>query len=118
MATDNSYVNALIGAAVTVVLSFLPFAPLLGGAVAGFLERRDGGRIGLLSAIFASVPLFLLLLFVGGVVAVVPGLVGGQVTNAVLLALLVVGVLLAYVVGFSVVGGIIGVYLGEEFRDD
>ncbi|MFC6727016.1 DUF5518 domain-containing protein, partial [Halobium palmae] len=39
--TSDRWVNALVGAVVTVVLSFLPFSPLAGGGVAGYLDARD-----------------------------------------------------------------------------
>ncbi|MFB6220380.1 MAG: DUF5518 domain-containing protein [Halolamina sp.] len=117
MATDNSYINALVGAAVTVVLSFIPFSPLLGGGVAGFLERRDGARIGFIAGVFASLPLFLLLLLVGGAVAVIPGFAQGHAEGVIAVALLVVVFLLTYAVALSTVGGVVGVYLGEEFHE-
>ncbi|MFC4358883.1 DUF5518 domain-containing protein [Halobium salinum] len=116
--SDGRLTNALIGAVVTVVLSFVPFSPVLGGAVAGYLQKRDGARVGAVSGAMAAVPaLFVtvlgLLLFAG--LAVVPGddLLGAQI-GFVLLALLVAGVVLAYVVGLSAVGGIVGVALAER----
>ncbi len=120
MATNNSYVNALVGAAVTVVLSFIPFSPLLGGAVAGALERRDGARIGFISGVLASLPLFLLLLLVGGAVAVIPRMAPEFAGSLIVVALLVVLFLVTYAVALSTLGGVVGVYLGEEFleRDD
>lgn len=39
MSERNTVLNAAIGAAVSVVLTVLPFSPVLGGAVAGYLER-------------------------------------------------------------------------------
>jgi hypothetical protein len=114
MATDNSYLNALAGAVVTIVLSFIPFSPLLGGGVAGVLERRDGARIGLLSGVFASVPLFVLLVLVGGAVAVIPGFAHGTADSIIIVTILVVVLLLTYTVVLSLVGGVVGVYLGEE----
>jgi MFS family permease len=114
MATDNSYINALVGAVVTVVLSFVPFAPLLGGATAGFLERRDGGRIGFISGAFATLPMLAVAVFAG----LLLGFLGfGNVFNALVLfvfAVLLVGV---YTVVCSTLGGVVGVYLAEEYRD-
>ncbi|MEF8801103.1 MAG: DUF5518 domain-containing protein [Halolamina sp.] len=117
MATDNSAINALAGAVVTVVLSFIPFSPLLGGGVAGFLERRGGARIGLLSGVFASVPLFVLLVLVAGAVAVIPGFAHGVADSVIVVAILIVVFLLTYTVVLSLVGGVVGVYLGEEFDE-
>ncbi|MBP1987787.1 DUF5518 domain-containing protein [Halolamina salifodinae] len=114
MATDNLYVNALIGAAVTVVFSFLGVSPLLGGAAAGYLERRDGGRVGAIAGVFATVPMLgVLALF--GVLLSVLGL--GDPFSA--FGLLVIAALFAavYTVALSTVGGVLGVYLAEEFRE-
>ena len=114
METNNIYVNALIGAAVTVALSFLGLSPLLGGAAAGYLERRDGGRVGALAGLFATVPMLLLVVF-GGVLL---GFLGfGDVLGSVLVLLLVVLFVAVYTVAFSAVGGVLGVYLAEEFRN-
>jgi hypothetical protein len=55
-ASDGRLTNALIGAVVTVVLPFVPFSPLLGGAVAGYLQERDGFRVGAPSGAIAAVP--------------------------------------------------------------
>lgn len=116
MVARNTSVNALVGAVVSVVLAFLPFSPLLGGGVAGFLEGRDGGRIGLLSGVFAAVPLFLLLAVVGGVIAVVPDLTPAVAGGVVVVAAVVVVFLLVYTVGLSALGGMLGAYLARELR--
>ena len=114
MAPDNSYVNALVGAAVTVLLSFVPFAPVLGGGAAGFLERRDGGRVGFLSGVFATLPM----LGVAALAGLLLGFLGfGDAFGAVMLVVLVALFVGVYTVALSTVGGVVGVYLGEEYRD-
>lgn len=58
---------AVLGAVVTGLLSFLPFSPVIGGGVAGYLERYGTGRtvsVGALSGLLAMVPVLLLLVFV------------------------------------------------------
>lgn len=112
--TDNIYVNALIGAVVTVVFSFLGLSPLLGGAAAGYLERRDGGRVGALSGLFASLPMLLFVGF-GGFLLGVLGF--GDVFSGIALLLLVALFVVVFTVALSAVGGVLGVYLAEEFRD-
>ena len=60
MTDGDTLVNGFLGAVVTVVLSFLPFSPLLGGMVAGYLEggeRGDGVRVGAIAGAIALVPL-------------------------------------------------------------
>jgi hypothetical protein len=115
MATENTYINALIGAAVTVIFSFLGVSPLLGGAAAGYLERQGGGRVGAIAGVFATVPLLVFLLFAG----ILFGFLGFGDAFGGGLVLLLFGVLFvgAYTVALSTVGGVLGVYLAEEFRD-
>lgn len=118
MDTDNTYVNALLGAVVSVLLSFLPFSPALGGAVAGYLEETDGLRVGAISGLFASLPLFGVVVLLGGV-AIALGFADFAVGGFLLFVLGVVAVLfvVAYSVVLSAIGGLIGVYLAEEYRE-
>lgn len=37
----NTFLNALIGAAASVLLGFIPFSPILGGGIAGYLEGGE-----------------------------------------------------------------------------
>ena len=109
--TPNTVLNAVIGAVVTIVLSVTMFSPILGGAAAGYLEKRDGLRVGAISGAIASLPILLF-----GVLAMVFfGLFALQ-ASVFFLVLLLVGFpfVLLYVVGLSALGGILGVYLVEE----
>jgi len=76
MAEGDTGVNALIGAVVTVVASGTMVGPLLGGAVAGYLEggsRDDGVRVGLFSGLVALVPFLVFAAFAASLL----GFVGG-----------------------------------------
>ena len=109
--SPNTVLNAVIGAVVTVVLSVTMFSPILGGAAAGYLEKRDGLRVGAISGAIASLPILLF-----SVLAMVFfGLFALQ-ASVFFLVLLLVGFpfVLLYVVGLSALGGILGVYLAEE----
>jgi hypothetical protein len=122
MGEGDTLLNALVGAAVTVVLSFVGVSPLLGGAVAGYLQRgdrMDGARVGAISGVLASIPFLLLLFLALGFLGVVTGLpLGPEAFGASLIGLVVVGfglfVALAWSVGLSAVGGYLGVYVAEE----
>lgn len=111
----NTLLNALIGAVVTVFTAFfVPLSPVLGGAIAGYLEgesAESGLRVGALSGAIALVPLFIIVplglaLFFFEPIAAVSLLV---------IATFVIGFLAVYTVGFSALGGLLGVYLYEEF---
>ena len=115
---SDSTLHALIGAVVTVVFSFVPFSPVLGGGVAAYLndaDTSDGVRIGALSGLIATIPLLLLgliafaifgLFAIGG-----PGGGGMGVGLGGLFVLLLVGVVAAaYTVGLSALGGYLGAY--------
>lgn len=115
------WVDALIGAVVTVLTAFIPFSPVLGGGVAGYLHRGDDRaalKVGALAGLLASVPV---LAIFGLIVLVV--FVGVAVTGEVAVPLLVVGVMLvlalfvlAYTVVLSAVGGVIGRALARRER--
>jgi hypothetical protein len=109
---DDSLVHALIGAVVTVVLSFTGFSPIIGGAVAGYLHTDDGLRVGAISGAIASIPLVLIVLV--GVTLL--GLVSDPFAAGLglIVILLVVVVLGGITVALSALGGVIGVYLHKE----
>lgn len=106
-----TWVNALIGAVATVVFSFTMVSPVLGGAVAGYLERTDGAKVGAIAGVFAILPLFLLLVPVFAFV----GLVGFPVSLVFVLVPFVVVVIATYTVALSALGGFIGEYLYQEY---
>ena len=125
----NTLVNALIGGIAAVVLAFLPFSTVLGGAVAGYLQGPDTGeglRVGALAGVVAVVPFVLLAFLFGGVVfAFVPfgmgagmGMdpwVGGMFGAFGLVAFLFFAVFaLVYTVGLAALGGVLGAYLHRE----
>ncbi len=125
----STVVNALVGAAVTVVLAFVPFTPVLGGAVAGYLQggdAADGLRVGALSGFIATLPLVLVFVLVGTVFAFVGAAVavgsvlplgtlgvdaGGLVAVVVALVLLAFLVSMGYLVALSALGGAVGAYV-------
>ncbi|MFB6118317.1 DUF5518 domain-containing protein [Halosegnis sp.] len=128
MGDGDTLWNAVIGAAVGLLLSFLPFAIVIGGAVAGYLQGvprdyRAGARVGGLAGLLA----FLVVLVVGGLVLAVlgipilgmpmmrDGMMGGGMAGLVSLA----GVLFlllggSYLVGGGALGGAIGAYVDGE----
>jgi hypothetical protein len=121
MAQGDTFINAVIGAVVSVVLSPLQFSPIIGGAVAGYLEGSEtsaGVRVGALSGVLTAIPLILILGLFGGFFLVgLPFLDGaGHFFTAVPLLLIVPFVLVAFVfsIGLSAVGGYLGAYLRRE----
>ena len=110
-ASSNTVLNAVIGAVVTVVLTFTAFSPILGGAVAGYLEKRDGLRVGAISGAIAALPILLFSLLSMTFL----GLIALQAVGVFLLVLFVAfPLILLWVVGLSALGGVLGVYLAEE----
>lgn len=109
-------VDALLGAVVSIVLSFLPFSPVLGGGVAGYLHREEGAKVGALSGVLASIPLAGILFLLVGFFTIVP-VVGGAPRAALALPVLLVlifAVALLYTVVLSTGGGVIGEYVVTE----
>jgi len=116
MGEGDTLLNALIGAVVTVVLSFTGLSPILGGAVAGYLQRasrRSGATVGALSSAIASVPF---LIFAVLFVPVVFGGIGGGIPGGPELLVIVFTtfpVVLAWTIGLGALGGYLGTYLRE-----
>lgn len=112
--TRSTTVNALIGAAVSLVLSFVPFSPVLGGAVAGYLEGRDGLKVGGISGVIAAIPLILVFVLFLSVFMFAPA--NGGVGIWLLFGGIAVFALL-YSVALSALGGWVGVYLSDRRRE-
>lgn len=115
MDTTNTLLNAAIGAVATIGLSFLGVSPVIGGALAAYLEggeTGDGVRIGALSGLIASLP-------VAGILAValvVLPLTGdiGVAIGGFILVVAVVAIAVGYTVALSALGGFLGAYLKEN----
>ncbi|WP_248515393.1 DUF5518 domain-containing protein [Salinarchaeum laminariae] len=128
MDEGDTLANALVGGAVTFFTgNFVPFAPVLGGAIAAYLEggsRRDGVRVGAYSGFIAYVPLLALTVVVSSVLGVVGFGIGflnrggvglgiaGFLGAIVFLLILVVSFL--YFVGGGALGGWLGNYLKHD----
>jgi hypothetical protein len=114
------WVNALLGAVVTVVLSFSGISPLIGGGIAGYLQqgtREDGTKVGAASGAIASVPALVVfaLVFGFGFLGVLAGgdaAVGGGLFLVVVLTIAVVAIGIS--VGLSALGGYVGTVLFER----
>jgi hypothetical protein len=122
MMRGRTIVNAVVGAVVAVVLSFVPFSTVLGGAVAGFLEGPDE-RAGAIAGGLAGAITFLPFLGLGALLLGVLGLGlagGASFGGIVFVSIVIVGIglfVLAYTVGLSLLGGYLGAYLAREYPD-
>ncbi|SIQ79836.1 hypothetical protein SAMN05421858_0437 [Haladaptatus litoreus] len=114
MENDNTMVNALIGAVVTLVTSFIPFSPILGGAAAAYLSEADADssvRIGAISGVIATIPMALFGFFVMSILFL------GSAPGGFVVFLLLFGVLsLVYTAGLSALGGFLVVYMTNTNR--
>ena len=116
MAEGDTLANAVIGGIASILLAFVPFSPVLGGVVAGYLQGGDRGtglRVGAYAGVVAAIPLVLFLLFgslLAGVVLAGDALLGvGTVFGFGFFVLIVVGGL--YTVALGAVGGWLGNYV-------
>ncbi|QGN07130.1 hypothetical protein Hrd1104_07340 [Halorhabdus sp. CBA1104] len=119
MAEGNTFLNALLGAVATTILAFVPFSPLLGGAVAGYLQGGDQSSaitVGALAGLFAAIPLVFVFVVLGSIIPFLPSFgVPGSISALLgIFALLAVFALLAYSVGMSALGGLLGRYVATE----
>jgi len=131
----SGFVNALLGAVVMTVFSWIPFAPVVGGALSGYLEAgeahatgpasRRGIRVGALAGVLATIPAVLVLAFVGSILTVGwfgmsttggmgPGFSLGLPVVAWGLATFVLVFALVYHVGLSALGGWLGAELATR----
>lgn len=119
MARGATWLNAVIGAVITIGLAFTGFSPLLGGGIAGYLQHESakrGAMVGALAGAIAAVPIVLIMtlgvwLFAGvpAEMAPVPG--GFEVLVMVTVML---PMLLVWFVGLAAAGG----YVGAVIRGD
>lgn len=110
--------HAAIGAVVSLVTFFLPFSPVIGGGVAGYLhgsDRTAGAKVGGLSGLLASIPGAVLATLIASIFVIVgPGQRSGLL---VAFGVFLVALLFAALYGgaLGAVGGFVGAYLNEEF---
>lgn len=117
-ATSDFVANAVLGAAVSVLVMVVPFSPAVGGGLAGYLERGESERtvsVGTLSGLLAAAPLLLILAFVAvgvttGVLAVGASGLAVVVGVAMLVALMVTATVGA---GLGALGGFVGGKLAD-----
>lgn len=109
---------AVLGAVTTAVLSFIPFSPVVGGGLAGYLEHPASGRsvgVGGLAGFLSMVPALTILAFVtvglyNGFAAIGEAGLGIVTVTTMLLAFLFVA---AYGAGLGALGGFAGGHLAE-----
>ena len=119
MANRNTWINAAIGAVITIGLSFTGFSPLLGGGVAGYLQKETpkcGAKVGAASGAIATLPVVLVmclgLLLYAGIPAASPGAPGGL--ELAIIFLFMLPMIALWFVGLSAAGGYLGGYLWTE----
>jgi hypothetical protein len=108
----NTVLNGVIGGIVAVVLSFIPLSPIIGGAAAGYLEggeERDGLVVGTIAGVIALIP-FVLFGMLAAALLIAPG---GIRLLPLLAVFLFFGAI--YTVGLSALGGVVGIYVKNEF---
>ncbi|MFP8953404.1 DUF5518 domain-containing protein [Natrialbaceae archaeon A-arb3/5] len=123
MVSGRTLVHAIIGAVAGVVLSFIPFSTVIGGAVAGFLEGpdgRDGLLVGLITGAITFVPFAGIMFLVAGALGVGVGAAAVPVEGfaiGLLVLFFASLVVLFYTVGLALLGGYLGAYLAREYPE-
>ena len=108
--------NGLVGGVVAVLLSFLPLSTVLGGGVAGYLDRGTGRR-GAGAGAIAGIVAFIPYLLVGFYLALSPEVTLPGPELGVSPVIVIAGTTafaLVYAVGLSVLGSLIGAYIYED----
>lgn len=107
--------DGLVGGTTAVLLSFLPLSEVLGGGVAGYLNRATG-RNGVLAGAVAGLVAFLPYLLAGLYLAASPGipLPGPNLGLSRAVTLVgAAGVAFVYIVGLSALGSLLGSSLAD-----
>ena len=121
MVGGRTFIHAIIGAVVGVVLSFIPFSTVIGGAVAGFLEGpdgREGALAGALAGAITFVPFVGLSILLLGILGFGMGVAAVPLEGfAVVLLMFALGssMMLLYTVGLALLGGYLGAYLARKY---
>lgn len=115
---DSYWGFAVLGAFATAFLSFLPLSPILGGLLAGYLERAESERtvsVGALAGVLPIVPVAVIMAFV--FVGLIDGLLAVDAVGVAIFsgATMVFAVTLTAVIaaGLGAAGGFIGGWLAE-----
>ncbi len=114
-ATDREFsavVSGVLGGLVGAFLSFVPFATVLGGGVAGYLTNgtpREGARAGAIAGFVMFIPVTLVLFFLLFLLGF-----GGAPAAIGVLGLVVVFFVALYTLGLGALGG----YLGAAVRTE
>lgn len=110
--------NAVLGAFATSLLSFVPASPILGGAVAGHVHRKQASgptKAGALSGLFAGLPVVAVLFFLA--VGLVVGFGNAGVGLGIVVGLgFLVGIVatLIYFVGLGALGGYFAALIAND----
>lgn len=105
--------DGLVGGTVAVALSFLPLSEVLGGGIAGYLNRgtdRNGVAVGMIAGVVAFLPYLLVSLYL----AASPGIVLPGPDLGLSRAFVIAGaasVAFVYVIGLSALGSLLGTTL-------
>ncbi|WP_418280753.1 DUF5518 domain-containing protein [Halorubrum sp. DTA98] len=129
MGVGDTWINAIVGAVITVGLSFTSFSPLLGGGVASYLQSEPparGANVGTISGVIAAMPLFVIMTLGFALLAAVPSESGGfhaEIELVLIFGLIlsvmfgmILSMMLLWSVGLSTVGGYVGAYIHMESR--
>lgn len=118
MGQGDTLRNAVLGAVLSIVLAFLPFSPLLGGIVAGYLQRttrNDGLRVGAIAGLITIVPLLGLFSLFGGLFFLpMMGVNFRALFGLGFVVVFVFAFFVLFTVALSAVGGYVGVYIATE----
>lgn len=116
--TSDYPAHALLGAVVSTLTSFIPLSPIIGGGLAGYLERGDSTRtvsVGAASGVILSAPALVVGLF--GIVGFILGFtaIGGSGFVPMTVILIIVGGIVSF--GVSVLLGAAGGWIGGKLAE-
>lgn len=132
--SQSSLVYALVGAAVMIFLTWIPFVPVVGGAIAGYLEAEEpdtsrsessrGLRVGALAGAIASIPAAIIGFLIGSFIfagwfgfGMMGGFEAGPAFGIPLLGIVIAGFIFVGIILYHVAFGAFGGWIGAELSD-
>lgn len=110
--------HAVIGGVATVVLSFLPFSPIIGGGIAGYLEHQVTGKsigVGGLAGFLSMIPVISILTFV--TIGLFAGFFSIHETGLGIVMTLIMFLVLLFVAAYGAGLGALGGFVASRLVD-
>ena len=116
---ERLFSNAMLGAVATGVLSFVPASPILGGAIAGYVHRKQATgvtKVGAVAGLLAVLPFVAIVLFLA--IGLLTGFANAGVGGLGIVVAFALGIAIVAMLLYSVGLAALGAYLADAVAGD